>query len=229
MYEEAPIPSRRQHPPLDDLGPEFDAFVEDIKRIGLWDKIVLYEGKILDGRRRYLACKQAGVEPRFLAWDGKGSPVDYVISVNVHRRHLSKGQLAALALRLLPSHRDRGKARQKLSKGRGRKGAKSCATTTGKATEQVAKKVGCSARLVEMLEKVQDVRPELVSQVETDKISVTEAYAIAAGRTKGPAGSVDDWRNQDWESKPTLTCLHSLGSRPMVFPDPRAARPWLTE
>ena len=81
--------------PLNDRGPEFEALVEDIKRNkGLLHPIVLHEGKILDGCRRYRACNKAGVTPRFVAWDGKGLPVEYVFSVNALRRHSTASQLA---------------------------------------------------------------------------------------------------------------------------------------
>jgi len=41
-------------------GEDFDQLVEDIGNRGILSPIILYEGKILDGRNRYRAAKEAG-------------------------------------------------------------------------------------------------------------------------------------------------------------------------
>lgn len=52
--------------------------------------IATYEGKILDGRHRYEAALQAGVDPIFAEFQGtKEEAISYVTSENVARRHLS--------------------------------------------------------------------------------------------------------------------------------------------
>lgn len=73
-------------------GEEFDKLVDDIQANGLLNPIVLYEGKILDGRNRFNACQQAGVQPLFVEYDGD-EPDAYVIALNVRRRHLKQQQI----------------------------------------------------------------------------------------------------------------------------------------
>ena len=52
--------------------------------------IVRYEDKILDGRHRYEAALQAGVDPVFVEFQGtKAGAIAYVTSENVSRRHLN--------------------------------------------------------------------------------------------------------------------------------------------
>lgn len=73
------------------IGDDYTALRDDIKANGLLEPIVIYDGKILDGRNRYTACLDLGIEPRYEAFEGT-DPVAYVISKNLHRRHLTKEQ-----------------------------------------------------------------------------------------------------------------------------------------
>ena len=68
----------------------------DIQEHGLLQPIILdAEGRILDGRNRYAACKLGGVEPRFETYDGD-DPDAYALSTNITRRHLSTGARAII-------------------------------------------------------------------------------------------------------------------------------------
>ncbi len=100
----------RQYHPLSGIvpllgGEDFTAFVANIRDNGLLEPIVLHpDGSILDGRNRYHACIEAGVEPRFRTFGDRASDGDdpraFVISLNIMRRHLSESQRAMIAARL---------------------------------------------------------------------------------------------------------------------------------
>lgn len=83
---------------------EFAALAEDIKEHGQQEPIILLmqEGgtkRLLDGRNRYLACKAAGVEPKFII-KFDIDPWTYVVSKNLRRRHLTREQRDAVIAKL---------------------------------------------------------------------------------------------------------------------------------
>jgi hypothetical protein len=117
-------------------GEEFDALVADIKANGLREKIDLYRGKIVDGRNRYLALQRLGIDPSAEpskycrkaiyahTTGGEIAPHEqdndarvraYIISKNIHRRHLTADQkrdLIAKVIAAQPEKSDRQIAKQ---------------------------------------------------------------------------------------------------------------------
>src|SRR5215471_9195285 len=108
-----------EFPPAADIfplmeGEEFDALVADIREHGLKNPITLYHGAVIDGRNRVRACLAAGWSWRALrgmcveiSGTGAGQiddPVAYVISVNIHRRHLTAAQKADALAKLVEAH-----------------------------------------------------------------------------------------------------------------------------
>jgi hypothetical protein len=78
---------------------ELDDLAEDITANGLLHPVILdAEGTLIDGRNRLEACRRAEVEPTFGMLNGH-EPVAFILSANVSRRHLSKGQQAMAVAR----------------------------------------------------------------------------------------------------------------------------------
>jgi N6-adenosine-specific RNA methylase IME4 len=80
-------------------GAEFDGLVADIKAHGVHEPIWIFEEQILDGRNRRRAARVAGVECPERIYTGD-DPLGFVVSVNLHRRHLDTSQRGMAAARL---------------------------------------------------------------------------------------------------------------------------------
>ncbi len=138
------------------------AMAEDIAANGLLDPIMLYEGKILDGRSRYLACQRVVVAPKFQDYAGS-DPLGFVISRNVHRRHLTKNQrvFAAARAATLPV------------------GSNQTTQSPGLPIGSAAKVFEVSARSIARTKAIlRDGTPELVQAVESGQIAVSRAVGL---------------------------------------------------
>ncbi len=146
---------------------ELAELTADIKAHGLREPILVMpepDGRILDGRHRYLACERAGVVPHFRTFDGH-DPVAHVISANLRRRHLKESQRAMIAARLA-----------NLDEGRPPTTAQDYAVSQGKA----AAMLGVSRRSVQSAKVVRDRgAPELIEAVEQGRVSVNIATQVA--------------------------------------------------
>jgi len=166
---------------------ELESLANDILANGLREPITLHEGRILDGGNRYSACLLAGVEPVFREFDG-GNLVSFVLSANLHRRHLSAGQQAAI----VASAQDWAQAQTV-----GNPGFKSqsCNLAPLQTTAQRAAESGASVRTQKMADKVAKADPELAREVAHGTKSLPQAVEELTGKRPGakqPAAEVID-------------------------------------
>jgi hypothetical protein len=80
-------------------GDDFKALVEDIKVNGQQVPAVTYDGLILDGRNRVLACQQLNIAVKTIPYEGK-DPLGFVWSTNCLRRHLNETQRGIAAVKI---------------------------------------------------------------------------------------------------------------------------------
>lgn len=80
-------------------GQEFVELKQDIKAHGVREPIWLLDGQILDGRNRFRAAQEVGVTPEYKNYEGD-DPLSFVVSLNLHRRHLTESQRAMVAGKL---------------------------------------------------------------------------------------------------------------------------------
>ena len=104
-----PHPFSKLFPPISEE--DFNKLAGDIKLNGLHQPIVRNQGQILDGNNRYRACELAKIAPKFADFTGDDAAArNYVISANIHRRHLSPEQrreIIAALLKAEPTKSDR--------------------------------------------------------------------------------------------------------------------------
>lgn len=160
----------------------FLALVEDIRANGLREPITIHDGMILDGGNRYRACLQAGVEPTFREFDGDNL-VTFVLSANLHRRHMTAGQQAAI----VASAQDWAKA-QPASRPEKAGNLAPLSTVADRAAQS-----GASERTQKMADKVARKDPDLAAKVARGEVSLPRAVETITGKRPGakPARSVE--------------------------------------
>jgi hypothetical protein len=164
---------------------QFRIHCDDIRQNGLVMPISVFEGKILDGRNRYKACKEVGIEPRFEPYVGE-TPMQFVWSMNGARRQFSKSQLAALAVAFLPELEAEAKKRQVESLMRGdqipvRALMPQRENKHGSAVIAAAKLLGVGETYVKRAKTISIRSPELFQEILAGNICIDEARRVVAG------------------------------------------------
>jgi hypothetical protein len=175
---------------------EFAEHRADIAENGLQFPITLYEGQILDGRHRARACAELGISPTTREYEGD-DPEAFILSANVHHRHLTITQKALIVLEVLPAYRER--ARQRRVEGNREGGHRSApgrpaesprpfglGLSAKRSRDEAAEKIGIGGATVGRLIRVRNEAPDLFEQVKDGTITATGA-ATALREREAPS------------------------------------------
>jgi len=129
------------------------------------------DGRVIDGRNRLKACEIASVEPTYITYEGD-DPDTYALSANVHRRNLTKGQIAMIT-------------------------AKACSLSeqssrppSGQSSRSLSEHLGASLGTVGKANIVLQHAPDLVNPIISGATGLNETYAVAQ-ENKAKANSTE--------------------------------------
>jgi len=157
---------------------ELTSLQNDIKINGLSSPIILFEGKILDGRNRYNACLNLDIEPTYEQYTGN-TPYAKVMSLNMERRNLTEGQKAIVASNILPfiKKEDKNKGGRSLENVNTGKLIVNKTIPSWKNTSIVkaAKMVGSSPTSINFVKKLKIEAPDVYDKVKSGGYSLADA------------------------------------------------------
>jgi hypothetical protein len=150
----------------------FLALKEDIAAHGVREPLWLYEGKVLDGRNRYQACQELGVDAPTREYTG-ADPLGFILSMNLQRRHLNESQRAMVAAKIANMRQGERTDRQP-------------AQNFGKVSQaQASEMLNISDETLRYAKKVQaEAQPEVITAVETGRLAVSAAAKLAQESVK---------------------------------------------
>jgi hypothetical protein len=175
-------PFAETYPPMS--AAELEALTEDIAARGLQRPITLYQGQILDGRNRYIACERAKVEPTFEEYTGD-DPLGHANSLNLNR-DLTSGQRAMIAAR---QWRMNGVT---TDKGKGPRSKAEELQTVTLGIKDLAKHFRASNSSISQARDLLYSAPDLAAQVESCSLSLADAYQQLQERKKQSAQKARD-------------------------------------
>ena len=170
-------PAAELFPPMTEA--EFLGLKEDIREHGQREDIVVWQGQLIDGRHRLRACRELGIEPHIAELMDSTDPWQYVVSHNLHRRHLTTAQRAMVGDKLA-------------SRKQGEKKPDSGIPLSQPTQAEAAAMLNVSVDSVKQARKIRKTAtPETVAAVERGEITLNAAVETVkpAKATKKPAKS----------------------------------------
>lgn len=150
------------------IGEPLNALRDDIRQHGVREPVVFLDGAIIDGRNRYMCARDLGIEYPRVEYDGD-DPLGFVISHNLHRRHLTESQRAMVAAKLA-----------KMDNGGDRRSDQTANLQSDISRARAANLLNVSERSVNTAKQVErSGASELIDAVERGDVSVSAAADVA--------------------------------------------------
>ena len=182
-------PACELFPPLDDV--QYAELRDDIARNGQYDPIVVDGAFVIDGKNRLRACLELNIEPKVQEWNyGDISRVEWAVSRNLRRRHLTVSQRSMVGQQMLPLLEAEADIRRK-----GRRTSKNASgvkeidentneidgsstvlnnTALGRSKEIAAKAVGVSPDVIARAKRIAMAVPGRVPEIIAGKATLGE-------------------------------------------------------
>jgi len=171
---------------------ELSALADDIRAHGQREPIVMFEGAVLDGRNRWLACKMAEVEPITKQFAGdKRAALAYVWSAGAMRRDLKPGQKSAAnaerekldaeyaaeldAMRREAANKKIGNAIKQNKEIKVQRIVPQIKDTSKLTDHKIAEAIGTNRTYVNDARKIYDKRPDLHEKVKSGAMTIPQA------------------------------------------------------
>ncbi len=161
-------------PPM--IADEFQMLKADIKEHGLLESIVVYEQSILDGRHRYVICKELEINPAYIQFESlgyNGSALDFVISKN-QRRNLTPDQKAMLADNVANL----------------KDGERQVLTNEKVTLSEALKSTGASKGQVGKLRKIKKDNPMVIERIASGETSINIEYQKTLAKQRKQANTI---------------------------------------
>jgi len=149
---------------------EFEGLVISVKKYGLFEPILMWQGWIVDGRHRHKACLKSEVEPEYeyLPDDMPFNVVmDRVVAANLMRRHLTTGQRAMTAT-ALANMTDGGGGNQYTKMDRTN-------SSSAKSNKDAAGKLNVGTTAVKTAKAIKRDAPDLAEKVKKGEMTLNAA------------------------------------------------------